>query len=249
MIGPWSTSSSTKWMVTPVSTRSILAASSGHLFFRAYEPAFDPDGGRGVDYNGDGDTIDNVLHAYELATDTIHNVGLATETDLLRPQDAAGGRVVSVVSEAAQGAVDLNADGDTSDQVVHLYDAVTHTFSTLSTGGFSPRNGSIAAFDSPWVHVIVIVFMILAGANFSLFFGMRLRRGWNLLRDTEFRLYVQILGAATLIAAIDLFSNGDYSNPLRALLDSAFQVVSIMTTTGFVTADFDAWQASQATAQ
>jgi trk system potassium uptake protein TrkH len=122
-----------------------------------------------------------------------------------------------------------------------LYDAITHTFSTLSTGGFSPRNASVAAFDSPWVHVIIIVFMILAGANFSLFYGMRLRRGWNLLRDTEFRLYAQILGATTLVAVIDLLRNGDYSNPLRALLDSAFQTVSMMTTTGFATADFDTW--------
>ncbi|MCZ6726955.1 MAG: TrkH family potassium uptake protein [Acidobacteria bacterium] len=122
-----------------------------------------------------------------------------------------------------------------------LYDALTHTFSTLSTGGFSPRNASIAAFDSPWVHLIIIAFMILAGANFSLFYGMRLRQRWNLLHDTEFRLYALILGATTLVVLIDLLRNGDYSNPLRALLDSSFQVVAIMTTTGFATTDFDAW--------
>jgi len=122
-----------------------------------------------------------------------------------------------------------------------LYDAITHTFSTLSTGGFSPRNGSIAAFESPWVHIIIIVFMVLAGANFSLFFGLRLRRNWNLFRDTEFRLYSQILIGVSLIVAIDLMLGGGYSNPLRALLDSSFQTVSIMTTTGFATADFQAW--------
>jgi len=66
-----------------------------------------------------------------------------------------------------------------------LFDSLTHTFSTLSTGGFSPRNLSVAAFDSPVVDVIVIVFMVLAGTNFSLYFGMRLRRGWNLFRDPE----------------------------------------------------------------
>lgn len=122
-----------------------------------------------------------------------------------------------------------------------LYDAITHTFSTLSTGGFSPRNASVAAFDSPWVHLIIIVFMVLAGANFSLFYGMRLRRNRNLFRDTEFRLYAQILGATSLLVAFDLFRNGDYTNPWRALLDSSFQVVSVMTTTGYATADFDAW--------
>ena len=122
-----------------------------------------------------------------------------------------------------------------------LYDAITHTFSTLSTGGFSPRNASVAAFESPWVHVIIIVFMVLAGANFSLFFGLRLRRNWNLLRDTEFRLYAQIIGAMSIIIAVNLMIRDDYSNPLKAILDSTFQVVSMMTTTGFATADFDAW--------
>ena len=122
-----------------------------------------------------------------------------------------------------------------------VYDALTHTFSTLSTGGFSPRNASVAAFDSPWVHIIIIVFMILAGANFSLFYGLRLRRGWNLFRDTEFKVYARIIGAVSLIAAFDLIRNGDYSNPLRAMLDSTFQVVSILTTTGFATVDFAQW--------
>lgn len=122
-----------------------------------------------------------------------------------------------------------------------LYDALTHTFSTLSTGGFSPRNGSIAAFQSPWVDVIIIVFMILAGANFSLFFGMRRRREWNLFRDSEFRLYAQILAGASILVAWDLLRTESYSQPLKAILDATFQVVSIMTTTGFTTIDFDSW--------
>ena len=105
-----------------------------------------------------------------------------------------------------------------------------------------PATHRVAAFESPWVHLIIIVFMILAGANFSLFYGMRMRRGWKRLwRDTEFRLYLQIMGATALVIALDLIRDGDYSNPLRALLDSSFQVVSIMTTTGFATTDFDLW--------
>ncbi len=133
-----------------------------------------------------------------------------------------------------------------------LYDALTHTFSTMSTGGFSPRNASVAAFDSPLVDVIVIVFMVLAGTNFSLFYGLRRRRGWNLYRDPEFRLYLQILLGATAIVAWDLVRKGVYqpagegwlaaaATLPRAALDAAFQVVSITTTTGFATADFDAW--------
>lgn len=125
---------------------------------------------------------------------------------------------------------------------LNLYDALTHTFSTMSTGGFSPYNKSIAAFDSPLVHIIIIVFMVLAGTNFSLFYGMRHRQGWTyIFRDTEFRLYAGILGTTTLILVFDLMRRGDYDHPLRALLDSAFQAVSIATTTGFATADFDTW--------
>ncbi len=122
-----------------------------------------------------------------------------------------------------------------------LYDALTHTFSTLSTGGFSPRNASIAAFDSIWVELIVIVFMLLAGANFSLYYGLRKRRGWNLFRDAEFRLYMLIVAGFTLVVTADLLRREAYDAPGRALLDSAFQVSSILTTTGFATADFDGW--------
>jgi trk system potassium uptake protein len=122
-----------------------------------------------------------------------------------------------------------------------LYDALTHTFSTLSTGGFSPRNGSVAEFASPWVHLIIVAFMVLAGGNFSLYYGMRRRRGWNLLRDTEFRLYLSILGGVTAIVAVDLLVHRSYPLGWRVLLDSLFQVSSILTTTGFASADFETW--------
>jgi trk system potassium uptake protein TrkH len=122
-----------------------------------------------------------------------------------------------------------------------LYDALTHTFSTLSTGGFSPRNASIAAFDSPAVHLIVIFFMFLAGANFSLYFRALTLKGWNLLRDSEFRLYAAIFAGASAVVVWDLLRHDTYVHLGRAILDSLFQVISILTTTGFATADFDAW--------
>lgn len=122
-----------------------------------------------------------------------------------------------------------------------LYDAMTHTFTTLSTGGFSPRNASVAAFHSPWVDGIVIVFMILAGANFSLYYGVRRRRGWNLLRDPEFRIYLTALLAASIFITWNVMAGGFYDALPRAFLDSLFQVASILTTTGFATADFDTW--------
>jgi len=123
-----------------------------------------------------------------------------------------------------------------------LYDALTHTFSTLSTGGFSPRNASVAAFDSPAVDLVIIVFMVLAGTNFSLYYGMRKKRGWrSLVRDAEFRLYTAILGGTSVLIAWDLYRNGTYSNAGEGGLDTLFQVASITTTTGFATADFDQW--------
>ncbi len=122
-----------------------------------------------------------------------------------------------------------------------LYDALTHTFSTLSTGGFSPRNASVAAFDSTAIELIIIVFMILAGANFSLYFRAWATRGGNLVRDSEFRIYALILGAASLLVFFDLSTHDKGNGLLDRGVDSLFQVVSILTTTGFATENFDAW--------
>ncbi|MEM9555115.1 MAG: TrkH family potassium uptake protein [Acidobacteriota bacterium] len=123
-----------------------------------------------------------------------------------------------------------------------LYDALTHTFSTLSTGGFSPRNASVAAFDSPAVDLVIIVFMVLAGVNFSLYYGLRKRGGIGaFFADRELRVYLGILGVVSLGITGNLLWNGDYQHAGRALLDTVFQVVSIVTTTGFATADFDLW--------
>ncbi len=122
-----------------------------------------------------------------------------------------------------------------------LYDAMTHTFSTMSTGGFSPRNTSVGAFGSPAVEVIVIVFMVLAGANFSLYHGLRRHHGRKLLEDSEFRIYLALMLLASVAICVSLMAHGEHPPWPRAFLDSVFQVVSITTTTGFATADFDAW--------
>ena len=104
-----------------------------------------------------------------------------------------------------------------------LYDAMTHTFSTLSTGGFSPRGASVAAFGSPLVDVIVIVFMLLAGANFSLYYGFRRHRGRSLVGDPEFRIYILIAFAASAVITWNLMAEGTYDHLPRAFLDSLFQ--------------------------
>jgi trk system potassium uptake protein TrkH len=123
-----------------------------------------------------------------------------------------------------------------------LYDALTHTFSTLSTGGFSPRNESVAAYlDRPLAVIVIIVFMILAGGNFSLYYGLRRSRGWNLLRDLEFRIYLLILLVASLLITGQLIATGTIAHWGWASLHATFQVASILTTTGFATADFERW--------
>ena len=125
-----------------------------------------------------------------------------------------------------------------------LYDALTHAFSTLSTGGFSPKNASVAAFNSPLIEVILIVFMVLAGANFSLYYGLRQKHGWRgLWRDPELRLYLLLIFGVSAVIAWHLLHTGRNESPGRAALDSLFQVVAVLTTTGFATADFDQWPA------
>ena len=123
-----------------------------------------------------------------------------------------------------------------------LFEAITHSFGTLGTGGFSTHNGSIADFGSPWVDLIITVFMVAAGANFSLFAEARKHGLKPFLRDTEFKVYLGIFLGCTLVVSIDLL-RGIHENIFTALRFGAFQVASIMTTTGFGTDDFAEWPA------
>jgi trk system potassium uptake protein TrkH len=120
-----------------------------------------------------------------------------------------------------------------------LYNALTHTFSTMSTGGFSPLGDSAMSF-SPLVQVIIVVFMLIAGVNFSLYYSLRRYRGRNLVTDPEFRIYAGVTLAASLAITWNLMSEGRRDLP-QAFLDSLFQVASILTTTGFASVDFNQW--------
>ncbi|MFP4623730.1 MAG: TrkH family potassium uptake protein [Gemmatimonadota bacterium] len=124
-----------------------------------------------------------------------------------------------------------------------LFEAVTHAFSTLSTGGFSPRTASIAAYDSAYVHYVTIVFMFLAGVNFALHYRAFGSRGRVYLRDAELRFFaIVILGATAIVAGLVLGSGAYQELGLeRAIRDALFQVTSIGTTTGFVTRDYELW--------
>jgi len=122
-----------------------------------------------------------------------------------------------------------------------LFDAVCHSFATMATGGFSTRSGSIGAYHSAYIEVVIIIFMLLAGTNFALHY--RALRGDLLgyLRNFEFRGYVFIWAAACGLLAVLILFSGRYDDLGHAVRTAFFQGTSIMTTTGFTTADFDTW--------
>jgi len=124
-----------------------------------------------------------------------------------------------------------------------VFDALAVTFSTMPTGGFTPTNLSIGAYNSPLIEGIVILFMVIAGVNFGLYYFLLWKRQpGRLLRNSEFRFYIALLIGACLFIALNLTNSIGLSIG-EAFRYSSFQVVSTMTTTGFVTANFDAWPA------
>lgn len=119
------------------------------------------------------------------------------------------------------------------------FDAVCHSLCTVSTGGFSTRNASVGAFDSAYIDAVITVFMFLAGANFSLHYWLVRRRALY-MRNEEFRVYTVIAAAAIVLICAQLIGRSDVA-PLRALRLASFQAVSILTSTGFGTADYLLW--------
>src|SRR5687767_7325778 len=124
-----------------------------------------------------------------------------------------------------------------------LYDAVVHTFTTVATGGFSPKTASIGFYDSIAVEAVIVFFMVASGVSFSLYYLLYSHRRLDVVLDRELLAYLGILVGAIFFVWGVLVFEGVYeaSSWGRALRDSAFSVVSVATTTGFVTADFDKW--------
>ncbi len=122
---------------------------------------------------------------------------------------------------------------------MNLYEAVIHTFSTAGTGGFSERNASIAAFDSAYIDGVITVFMLLFGINFNLYFLLLMKNVKGFFKNEELRNYLGIVAAAIVLITINIMNL--YGGVLHAFRYAAFQVVSVITTTGFVTANFDLW--------
>ena len=124
---------------------------------------------------------------------------------------------------------------------LRVFDALTVTFSTMPTGGFTPVNLSIGAYNSLFVECTVIFFMVMAGINFGLFYFLLWKRqARQLISSRELRLYFTLLAGACLLIALDLTANMGLSIG-EAFRFSGFQVASIMTTTGFSTANFNLW--------
>ncbi len=122
---------------------------------------------------------------------------------------------------------------------MNLYEALVHTFSTAGTGGFSSRNASIAAFDSAYIDGVITIFMLLFGVNFNLYYLLLLKNVKDVFRNEELKTYLGIVAVSAVLITANIA--GMYGSILKAFRYAGFQVVSVITTTGFVTADFELW--------
>lgn len=122
-----------------------------------------------------------------------------------------------------------------------VFEAVCHTFATVSTGGFSVHNTSIAYYRSPAIEWWIILFMLLGAISFMLYAWLIARRWSRWHQDEEARFYLWMLALVTLLVTASLLYHQQIGGTAETLRTAAFQVVSISTTTGFVTTDYDQW--------
>jgi trk system potassium uptake protein TrkH len=122
-----------------------------------------------------------------------------------------------------------------------LFDALCHTFGTMATGGFSTRNASVAGFDSAYIDYVITVFMLIAGVNFSLHYLVLKWKPSAMLKDPEFRVFACMVLVFVVILTVTVLVSGSYDSPADAVRYTSFQVASILTTTGFATADYELW--------
>ena len=126
-----------------------------------------------------------------------------------------------------------------------IFDAISHSFSTVAIGGFSTHDGSIGYFNSAAIESIAMIFMFLAGINFSLHFV-----AWNnrslvdYIKDSEFKTYAMVLICSSIIVIAVLSLNGEYDSANETLRHSLFQTISIATTTGFTSQNYSSWPAA-----
>jgi len=123
-----------------------------------------------------------------------------------------------------------------------VFDAVTHSFSTVSIGGFSTHDASIGYFQSPMIESVAVLFMLLGGINFALhFLSVRSLSLGHYFRDSEFQMYISVLTFVSIISVFYLYSQEVFPEFSDAMRHGVFHAVSIGTTAGFVTSEFAAW--------
>jgi len=120
------------------------------------------------------------------------------------------------------------------------FDSAVHTFGTLGTGGFSTRNASIGAFNNSYIFIVISIFMIMSGANFSLYYDLYKGKWRDVIKNSELKLYLSIIAISVLAITINMNSHL-YHNLFESFKHSLFQVSSIITTTGYTTFDYEQW--------
>ncbi|MEJ2059884.1 MAG: TrkH family potassium uptake protein [Gammaproteobacteria bacterium] len=122
------------------------------------------------------------------------------------------------------------------------FDAVGHAFATIATGGFSTHDASFAYFHNPYIEAVGDVFMLLSGMNFAIhYLAIRKVSMGAYWRDEEVRAYLVFILGSILLVSLTLWFEGTYHSPLTALRYGAFQVLTVMTSTGFVSTNFSGW--------
>ena len=124
---------------------------------------------------------------------------------------------------------------------MNWFDSLNHAMAACATGGFSTKNASVGFYDSILIEWILIVVMFLSSLHFGLIYATLTRKANNMFRSEVVRTYVAIIVAASLFIGASLYFTGTYPNVLESLQQSTFQVVSLITTTGFATADTNTW--------
>ena len=124
---------------------------------------------------------------------------------------------------------------------MNLYDALTHTFGTLATGGFSPKNTSVGYYNSAYIDIVITIFMVMAGVNFVLYYRLITGRIGSVLRNPELKAYIGIFVITSVAMALVLFVKEYYPTFGMSLRFASFQSATILTTTGYVTTDYALW--------
>ena len=125
---------------------------------------------------------------------------------------------------------------------MNLFDSICHTFTTMPTGGFSPKNASVAHYNSTYIDMVINFFMLVAGMNFALHYQFLRGKPLTFWKDSECRFFIATVVVLTAIVSFNVYGPV-YKSIGQALRYGSFQVISIITTTGYATADYEQWPA------